>query len=81
MSKKLPLKTGLACECCGKPVRLGHYVNVYDDIGEAHVNCDAPGQLPDRVTPSPNDDGSMMPTYRLLGDPMQLVLITEAGNG
>ena len=63
--------TGCLCELCGKPVRRGQFVNVYDDVGEAHLDCERPYALPKALTPAPQGD-AFMPTFVLLGDPMLL---------
>jgi hypothetical protein len=38
------------CEPCGKPVLRGQFVNLYDDIGTAHADCDAPFAKPKEAT-------------------------------
>ncbi|MDF2382461.1 hypothetical protein JMG10_13345 [Nostoc ellipsosporum NOK] len=68
--------TGVPCELCSGPVRLGHYVNLYDDIGETHADCDAPDVLPSNPTPAPSDDGQTMTTFRMVGDPLVLEEVT-----
>jgi hypothetical protein len=60
------------CELCDRPLRLGQFVNSYDDIGLAHCNCERPWVKPEEATPTPDDDGTVMPTYVLLGEPALL---------
>ena len=67
--------TGLKCEGCGKPVRRGHFVNVYDDAGEVHADCESPYRRP--LNPTVDDETSQtLPTYVLLGDPLSLFLLS-----
>lgn len=35
------------CEVCGKPVLIGQFVHLYDDVGEVHVDCDHPYAIAD----------------------------------
>lgn len=60
------------CELCDKPLQLGQFVNLYDDVGTTHANCEAPFARPAEETPAPGDDGTTMPTYVLLGEPALL---------
>jgi hypothetical protein len=66
------------CELCAKPLAHGQFVNVYDDVGTAHANCEAPFARPEQPTPAPADDGSTMPTYVLLGEPALLCDVADA---
>jgi hypothetical protein len=69
----VPVDTELGdCELCSKPLLRGQFVNQYDDVGTAHANCDDPFEAPAEPTPSPEDDGTTMPTYALLGKPALL---------
>lgn len=66
------------CELCNKPILIGQFVNQYDDIGTAHANCERPFAKPSEATPSPDDKGSTMPTYVLLGEPALLESVQGA---
>lgn len=48
------------CEGCAKPVLPGQFVHLYDEVGEVHVDCDAPFKVP-------NDPKAVL----MLGDPMR----------
>lgn len=69
------------CELCSKPLLLGQFVNQFDDVGTAHANCAAPFAKPTEATPTPNDDGTTMPTYVLLGQPALLEELTANKDG
>lgn len=62
---------GCPCEACGHPVEVGHVVQVYDDVGEIHADCDNPYSL----TPDLDED-SPKPCI-LLGNPMLLYPVSE----
>lgn len=63
--------TGCPCEPCGKPIRRGHFVVLYGDIGEAHANCDEPAALPTAATLAEWHEGKTS-VFKLVGDPMTL---------
>lgn len=49
------------CEACGRPIIPGHVVQLFDDVGEVHIDCDRPFAFS-------SYDKAMI----LAGDPMRL---------
>lgn len=78
-TKRRPDSTGCPCEACGKAVRRGHFVILYDDVGEVHVDCDAPHGLPaERPQRDEDEGGGPIQVFQLVGRPMRLEPV-EAG--
>jgi hypothetical protein len=71
--------TGCPCEPCGKPIREGDYVILYDDIGEAHADCDSPDVRPETATVDAGE-GRMAQVYLLTGETLRLEPISDARN-